>query len=138
MRTSIAIVFAVLSVALFTSCDQVRERYDDSKSITRAFEEHARDVQVKGEGVVSRILPDDRSGSPHQRLIVQLSSGQTVLIEHNIELAPRLDDLNEGDPIEFSGEYVWNTQGGLVHWTHHDPAGRHAAGWLKHKGRTYQ
>jgi hypothetical protein len=33
---------------------------------------------------------------------------------------------------------VWNAQGGMVHWTHHDPEGRHVAGWLKHNGRIYQ
>jgi hypothetical protein len=33
---------------------------------------------------------------------------------------------------------VWNAQGGMVHWTHHDPEGRHVSGWLKHNWRTYQ
>jgi hypothetical protein len=33
---------------------------------------------------------------------------------------------------------VWNEQGGLIHWTHHDPNGRHVAGWIKHNERTYQ
>jgi len=46
--------------------------------------------------------------------------------------------LQEGDTIRFYGEYVWNAQGGMVHWTHHDPQGKHVAGWLKHKGQTYQ
>ncbi len=129
-----------MCVGLFTTCDQVTQpsEPDNRPSLERAFEEQARDVQVEGEGVVLKILADDRAGSPHQRFIVRLASGQTVLIQHNIELAPRIDDLIVGDPLSFFGEYVWNSQGGLVHWTHHDPAGRHVAGWLKHKGRTYQ
>jgi hypothetical protein len=57
---------------------------------------------------------------------------------HNIDIAPRVDNLRTGDSIRFYGEYVWNAQGGLVHWTHHDPEGRHMAGWLKYKERTYQ
>ena len=32
----------------------------------------------------------------------------------------------------------WNEQGGIIHWTHHDPDGRHLPGWIKHNGRTYQ
>ena len=40
--------------------------------------------------------------------------------------------------IEFEGEYVWNDQGGLVHWTHRDPAQRHRAGWVQHAGHVYQ
>ena len=87
---------------------------------------------------MSRILPDDNVGSSHQKFIVQLVSGQTVLIEHNIDLAPRVDELNVGDVISFSGEYVWNEKGGLIHWTHHDPVGRHQAGWIKYNGRVYQ
>ena len=110
---------------------------DDSK-IGRAFEAGTSNVQVEGEGVVERLLDDDLAGSRHQRFIVRLASGQTVLIVHNIDIAPRVAILQTGDSIRFYGEYVWNAQGGMVHWTHHDPEGRHVAGWLKHKGRTYQ
>ena len=98
----------------------------------------ASDVQVNGRGVVTRILSDDTSGNPHQRFIVRLASGPTVLIEHNTALAQRIEALNEGDTVGFSGEYVWNEQGGIVHWTHHDPAERHIDGWLKRNGRIYQ
>jgi hypothetical protein len=138
VRIPILLTISLISVGLFIACHQTRPPSDETTPIAKAFEQHAREVQVEGEGVVSRILPDDNSGSPHQRFIVRLASGQTVLIEHNIELAPRIDNLTEGDSVSFSGEYIWNTQGGLVHWTHHDPAGRHVAGWLKHNGRIYQ
>ena len=110
----------------------------DTNVITRAFETKSSDVQVEGEGVVERILDDDNDGSRHQRFIVRLASGLTVLIVHNIDLAPRVDNLKKGDSVRFYGEYVWSSQGGRVHWTHHDPQGRHVAGWVKHNGRTYQ
>jgi len=106
--------------------------------IERAFETRAKDVQVEGEGIVERLLSDDTDGGKHQRFIVRLPSGQTVLIAHNIDLAPRIDGLQKGDTVRFYGEYVWNPQGGTVHWTHHDPQGRHVSGWLKHNGLTYQ
>ena len=93
---------------------------------------------MTGTGTVKRMLSDDRSGSPHQRFILELIPGQTVLVDHNIELAPRIDDLKIGDEVSFAGEYVWNEQGGLVHWTHRDPKGVHEPGWLKHVGRTYE
>ena len=110
----------------------------DDSAIARAFKEKKSNVQVEGEGVVERILADDLVGGKHQRFIVRLGSGQTLLISHNIDLAPRVAGLQEGDRIAFYGEYIWNSQGGIVHWTHHDPQGRHVAGWLKHQGRTYQ
>jgi hypothetical protein len=95
-------------------------------------------AQVTGEGTVTRILGDDTVGDHHQRFILTLDSGRTLLIAHNIDLAPRIDSLREGDTVSFSGEYESNDKGGVVHWTHHDPQGQHEAGWLKHHGRTYQ
>lgn len=97
-----------------------------------------RSMQVQGQGTVEKILPDDRVGSRHQKFILRLSSGQTLLVAHNYDLAPRLADLQVGDSLEFSGEYEWSSKGGVIHWTHHDPGGRHLGGWLRHKGRVYQ
>jgi uncharacterized protein DUF3465 len=111
---------------------------DDDSQIGRAFKNRTSNVQVEGGGVVTRILADDLAGSRHQRFIVRLASGQTVLIAHNIDIAPRVAGLQEGDSVRFYGEYVWNEKGGMVHWTHRDPDGRHTAGWVKHNGRTYQ
>ena len=85
-----------------------------------------------------RVLPDDVDGSRHQRFIVQLASGQTLLITHNIDVAPRIVGLKVGDSVAFNGEYVWNDKGGVIHWTHHDPQGRHVAGWVMHNGKRYQ
>ena len=95
-------------------------------------------VQVDGDGTVVTILADDDEGSRHQRFIVRLASGQTVLVAHNIDLAPRVVPLNEGDKVSFSGEYEWNPKGGVVHWTHRDPNGRHQAGWINRNGQTFQ
>jgi hypothetical protein len=110
----------------------------DDSQIGRAFKNRTSNVQVEGEGVVTRVLADDLAGSRHQRFVVRLASGQTVLIAHNIDIAPRVAGLQNGNSVRFYGEYVWNERGGMVHWTHHDPEGRHVAGWLKHNGRTYQ
>lgn len=110
----------------------------DDDSIGRAFASRASNIQVQGEGTVSRILPDDLNGARHQRFIVELASGQTLLFAHNIDIAPRIDGLEVGDAVRFNGEYVWNAKGGVIHWTHHDPQGRHVAGWVVHKGKTYK
>jgi hypothetical protein len=107
-------------------------------ALARAFRDHRSDVAVRGEGVVERILPDDEEGSRHQRFILRVSGGQTVLVSHNIDVASRVDGLRTGDRVAFAGEYVWNDRGGVVHWTHHDPAGRHPGGWLEVRGRRYE
>jgi hypothetical protein len=107
-------------------------------ALQNAFSNRQSDVQVKGGGKVTRILSDDTDGSRHQRFILMLGSGETVLLSHNIDLAPRIEGLKTGDTVEFYGEYEWNEKGGVIHWTHHDPAGRHVAGWIKHQGKTYE
>ena len=110
----------------------------EDDAIGRAFAKRAGGVQVGGEGTVTRLLSDDMSGSRHQRFIVRLGSGRTVLVAHNIDIAPRIEGLKVGDPVRFNGEYEWNEEGGVIHWTHRDPQNRHVAGWVEHKGRTFQ
>jgi hypothetical protein len=83
-------------------------------------------------------LPDDTQGSRHQKFILKLNSGQTILIAHNIDIAPRISTLKVGDHINFYGEYEWNPEGGVVHWTHRDPSGGHEGGWLNHGGKIYE
>ena len=110
----------------------------DDSVLQHAFNNRQSDLQVQGEGVVKKILPDDLEGSRHQKFILRLSSGQSILIAHNIDLAPRISSLSGGDTVAFYGEYEWNAKGGVIHWTHHDPSGRHVGGWLRHDGKTYQ
>ena len=139
----IAIAVALFAL-IFVSCNgpgpdtehRVSPPVDDP--IGRAFASSTSDVQVEGQGAVIRVLADDVDGSRHQRFVVQLSSGQTLLITHNVDIAPRIDGLKVGDSVRFNGEYVWNEKGGIIHWTHHDPKGRHVGGWVVHNGKTYQ
>lgn len=108
------------------------------KVIANAYKTQQSGVQLGGEGVVDRVLPDDDNGSRHQRFILRLASGQTLLIAHNIDIAPRIEALRSGDRVAFYGQYEWNAEGGVIHWTHHDPDGQHVSGWLKYNGMVYQ
>lgn len=110
---------------------------DYEKALFTAIEQQKSDVQVAGKGVVFKLLPDDNIGSRHQKFLMEVN-GKSLLIAHNIDLAPRIDDLQEGDTIEFFGEFEWNNKGGVVHWTHHDPRNKHPHGFLKHNGNVYQ
>lgn len=104
--------------------------------IEHAYKNKLSNVQVEGAGQVVAILPDDNEGSRHQKFILKLDNGQTILIAHNIDLASRLHYLNKGDTVQFFGEYEYSAKGGVVHWTHHDPRKKHPDGWLKHNGKT--
>lgn len=110
----------------------------DNVTLQQAFEQRRSGLSVVGSGRVVRVLADDNQGARHQRFILSVNPQQTVLIAHNIDLAPRIERLAVGDEVSFSGQYEWNDQGGVIHWTHHDPQGRHPGGWLRHHGETYQ
>ena len=118
-----------------TSADPSPSNSDDL--LQELFDKRQSDVAVTGVGTVTRLLDDDNDGSRHQRFVLQLNSGQTLLIAHNIDVAPRLDGLRVGDRVGFSGDYIYSDQGGTIHWTHHDPAGRHKDGWLEWNGQRY-
>ena len=106
--------------------------------LQQAYQNHQSNLQIQGSGRVIKTLPDDTQGSRHQRFIVKLASGQTLLFAHNIDLAPKIRGLKKGDTIAFNGEYEWSEQGGVIHWTHKDPNGRHVDGWLEHNGQRYE
>jgi hypothetical protein len=107
-------------------------------AIARAFQDRTSGIEIEGAGIVVRLLSDDLDGGRHQRFILELPSGQTVLVAHNIDVAPRLDGLAVGDEVAFRGVYEWNARGGVVHWTHRDPSGERPRGWLRSGGRTVQ
>ena len=94
-------------------------------------------VWVEVGGRIKRTLPDDNEGSRHQRFILELDSGHTVLVAHNIDLAKRVP-IYEDDRIDLRGRYEWNDRGGVIHWTHHDPDGRGPEGWIRAQGKLYR
>ncbi|EGQ8141708.1 DUF3465 domain-containing protein [Vibrio cholerae] len=122
---------------VLTSCSSV-SLYANDAVLQQAYQSQQSDLQVQGFGQVAKVLPDDNDGSRHQKFILKLNSGQTLLVAHNIDLAPRIPNLKVGDSVEFYGEYEWNKKGGVLHWTHKDPQNRHAHGWLKHNGQVYE
>ncbi len=144
MKHKQKLIFGLLAVLIIASFyDQgyfnfgTNRNTGDTARLAAAYENRVSNLQVEGSGVVEKVLRDDLEGSRHQRIILRISDSQTVLIAHNIDLAPRVEGISEGDRLEFFGEYEWNNKGGVIHWTHRDPAGRHPDGWLKHKGRVY-
>ncbi len=86
---------------------------------------------------VIKLLKDDLSGSRHQKFLIKLDNGMTLLVSHNIDLAPRVP-IKVNDHISLQGRYEWNHRGGVIHWTHHDPKGKKAGGWISVNGKKYK
>jgi len=111
----------------------------DNAAVERDYAERRSTVEVTADGMVTRVLADETGPSGiHQRFIIRLAgSTQTVLVENNVTIGQRAPVL-VGDDVMVHGEYVWNDQGGLIHFTHHDPAPAHEGGWIEVKGVRYQ
>lgn len=109
---------------------------DDLERVHEAFAERRGDLWVTLAGRVERTLRDDDEGSRHQRFVLRLDDDLTLLVAHNIDLAERVP-LEVGDEVRLRGKYEWNAQGGVLHWTHHDPGGG-PGGWIECSGRRYE
>ena len=110
----------------------------DNAAIVQDFQNHRSYVEVTADGTVVTIFPDRSSSSGvHEQFVIRLSSGDiTVDVEHNISIGKRVP-VAMGDSVVVHGEYIWNSKGGLIHFTHHDPQGTHEGGYIKDNNSTY-
>ncbi|HKU66294.1 MAG TPA: DUF3465 domain-containing protein [Candidatus Baltobacteraceae bacterium] len=72
----------------------------------------------------------------HEAFDAQTAAGRVEIVD-NVRIAPRVP-VQPGDRIEVRGEMV-HDPGRLpvVHWTHHDPDGRHQDGFIRCRGQVY-
>lgn len=131
-------ILALAAFALLAGCTPDAARTPapaDASALVAARNGLRSRVWVEGAGTVARLLRDDTKRPRHQRFVLRVDGAAdfTVMIAHNIDLAPRVP-LKPGDHITFRGEYVWNEQGGVVHRTHRDPRGGPGAGPGAEKG----
>jgi hypothetical protein len=118
-----------------------REAAGSDGGIGQLFRDKTGDVQVTAAGRVVKVLTDDlvdHDGTgQHQRFLVELNDRDrtTIKISHN--LAFGRVPVREGHVVSFHGEYEYNELGGCVHWTHHDPKGWHADGYIELEGKRY-
>ena len=99
-------------------------------SVQQAYAAGQSGVWLETDGHIRRVLRDDNEGSRHQKFILELDGGHTVLVSHNIDLAKRIPAREELF-LTVRGRYEWNDRGGVIHWTHHDPDGRLQGGWIE-------
>ena len=132
----IAIIPLFFGSKFFKSLD-VSSGSMGATTIAELYQNRQSGLMVKFEGVIVKILSDDNDGSRHQRFIVELSDQHTVLIAHNIDVAPRVP-IKKNKRVTIYGQYEWNDRGGVVHWTHGDLYGNHEEGWIEFQGEVYQ
>lgn len=90
--------------------------------------------QVFVEGQITKILPEDKDGRPHQKYVIQAFNSVKIVVVSNLEFG-RVP-VQIGTKVEICGEYI-NAEGGMVHWTHFDPHGGHPDGFTVMDGKLY-
>ena len=101
-----------------------------SHAVEQAFAAQRSGLWLETSGRVIRVLKDDNEGARHQKFVLELDDGHSVLVAHNIDLARRIP-ARQGLSLTVRGRYEWNERGGVIHWTHHDPDGREQGGWIE-------
>jgi Protein of unknown function (DUF3465) len=83
-----------------------------------------------------RFFYSTRSHCHHEAFNVLTRAGPLEVVD-NVEVAPRCP-VTLGDRVEISGEMVHDPgRPPIVHWTHHDPTGRHPSGFIRLHGKLY-
>jgi hypothetical protein len=131
---------AALAIAALAACSPgAASGPVDNAVVCNAYAQHLSRVEVDAEGAVTRVL-GTRPGrqSPHTGFLVKIEPcGATVRVEANTNFTGVVP-VRAGDDVVMRGEYEYYAQGGVIHWTHRDPRGRHPGGYVKVGGTTYQ
>ena len=111
----------------------------DNAALCRAYTSGTSHVEVTAEGTVVREF-GVRAGraSPHEGFLMRLSSdcSLVVRVEANVDFTGTFA-LRRGQTVDVRGEYEYYPLGGVIHWTHRDPRGRHEGGFISVDGKTY-
>ncbi len=99
-------------------------------------------VEVTAIGSVARMLGTRVGPSgAHEGFLLHLNGsaghGLTVRVEDNVDITGPIP-LAEGKAVEVKGEYIFDSRGGIVHYTHRDRRGRHVAGYVLVDTKLYQ
>jgi hypothetical protein len=111
----------------------------DDGAVCSAYNAERSGVEVVAGGAVSKVF-GVRAGreSPHEGFLIRLTSGCSLIVrvETNTDFTGDIP-LHPGDRVVVKGEYEYYPRGGVIHWTHRDPRGHHANGYVDVRGTMY-
>jgi len=110
----------------------------DTIPVENLFYNRFSDIQVLVSGEVISILPSATQSNRSQRFVLQMANDQTLVVSHNIDIADPIENLQVGDMVSVYGEFIWDSEGGVVQRTFHDPSGQTVDGWVERDGVIYQ
>jgi Protein of unknown function (DUF3465) len=131
-------VIALLISCAATACSTTQSPND--RALCDAYSAGRSQVEVVADGTVTRVLGVAPGRvSPHEGFLLKLASGCSLVVrvEANTDFTGSIP-LTEGQRVAVKGEYEFYPRGGVVHWTHRDPRGRHEGGYISAGGQVYE
>jgi len=109
---------------------------NDTERITSAWHKKSSNLLVEVDARVVLLLPNRDDIKKLQRFLVELENGHRLEVAHDLELSENVP-VGVSSLIRLKGEFDYNENGGLIHWTHADPAGNRDGGWIEHNDMRY-
>jgi hypothetical protein len=136
-RSRTCSLLAAAAAASLTSCGATQSA--DDPAVCAAYSSARSHVEVVADGTVTRLFGVEPGRvSPHEGFLLSLASGCTLVVrvEANTDFTGPIP-LERGERVLVKGEYEYYPLGGVIHWTHRDPRGRHEGGYIESSGRLY-
>lgn len=133
-----AVAAALSCAALLDACAAAHT--PDDPAVCAAYSAGRSRVEVVADGTVTRLLGVQPGRvSPHEGFLMRLSTGCSLIlrVEANTDFTGSIP-LASGAPVIVKGEYEYYPLGGVIHWTHRDPRGRHEGGFIQTGGGIYE
>jgi hypothetical protein len=133
-------VAAIAMLAALSACGAGHTQAPDDAAVCALYAQRADKAEALASGSVAAILGTRRGPSgEHEGFLLRLDSGcaLTLRVETNVDLTGPVP-LTRGQHVLVKGEYIYDPRGGLLHWTHRDPRGRHVGGYVEAGGRLYE
>jgi hypothetical protein len=131
---------AISLVSIFVLAGCTTTQAPDDRAVCDAYGAARSHVEVVADGTVTRLLGVAPGRvSPHEGFLMRLSSACNLVmrVEANTDFTGPIP-LAENQRVSVKGEYEYYPGGGVVHWTHRDPRGRHEGGYIQTNGRLYE
>jgi Protein of unknown function (DUF3465) len=139
IRTNVSRALAVVvAVTSWAACATTQTPND--RAVCDAYAATRSHVEVVVDGTVTGLLGVAPGRvSPHEGFLLRLASGcdLVVRVEANTDFTGPIA-LARGERVSLKGEYEYYPRGGVVHWTHRDPRGRHEGGYIEAGGHLYE
>jgi hypothetical protein len=97
-------------------------------------------VEVIAQGTVLGVLGTNEGPSgEHEGFLLGLKQDCDLMlrVETNVDITGPVP-VQDGQVVTVKGQFEDDAEGGVIHWTHHDPSGRHVAGYVEIAGKLYQ